>query len=378
MVYYIRFLKTPRIQKQKAGLPIVSALICITTDLGDAFLAQDVDLLVSLIASRTERVLYQEPLKWKAGKRELPISMGPFPAHLSQQTIILNVAATNSDKPGPPTPNRLLGKPGVPLVLSCWSAPFGGSESLVADKLVERRFGPIETLDLRIWEETGNSIARHIWDAAIASVIYLQRIVAGDRVGTAPPLQDLLQGQRSTPLHVIELGSGCGIVGIALAQLLPQCTVLLTDLPEVEEIVTQNVASAKQVPSSSAVQFRTLDWDEKPPDNLLDGSIDLILVSDCTYNADSLPSLVSMLHQLVQMAPDAIVLVALKRRHESETVFFDLMHSARLSTLHQDSIHLPSQHNEMDGIELGESCSFLIQRTSVLILLAPSFGVHRD
>ncbi|KAA8649046.1 protein N-lysine methyltransferase family protein [Aspergillus tanneri] len=352
MVYYIRFLKTPRIQKQKAGLPIVSALICITTDLGDAFLAQDVDLLVSLIASRTERVLYQEPLKWKAGKRELPISMGPFPAHLSQQTIILNVAATNSDKPGPPTPNRLLGKPGVPLVLSCWSAPFGGSESLVADKLVERRFGPIETLDLRIWEETGNSIARHIWDAAIASVIYLQRIVAGDRVGTAPPLQDLLQGQRSTPLHVIELGSGCGIVGIALAQLLPQCTVLLTDLPEVEEIVTQNVASAKQVPSSSAVQFRTLDWDEKPPDNLLDGSIDLILVSDCTYNADSLPSLVSMLHQLVQMAPDAIVLVALKRRHESETVFFDLMHSARLSTLHQDSIHLPSQHNEMDGIEL--------------------------
>lgn len=163
MVYYVRFLKTPRLQNQKAGATNVSALICITTDLGDAFLAQDVDLLVSLSVAQTDHVLYQEPLKWKAGKRELPIALGPFPAHISQRTMILSVAIPESRKPGPPTPNRLLGKPGVPLVLSGWSAPFGGPESPIAEKLVERRFGPIETLGLRIWEETGNSIARHIW-----------------------------------------------------------------------------------------------------------------------------------------------------------------------------------------------------------------------
>lgn len=147
------------------------------------------------------------------------------------------------------------------------------------------------------------------------------------------------------------MGSGCGIVGIALAELLPQCSVLLTDLPEVEEIVTQNITVAKPAPDST-LEFQTLDWDENLPDTLSDDTVDLILVSDCTYNADSLPALVSVLDRLVQMSPAAIVLVALKRRHESETVFFELMESAQLSTNHQDTIQLPSQHDQSDQIEL--------------------------
>ncbi|KAE8320341.1 putative methyltransferase-domain-containing protein [Aspergillus transmontanensis] len=351
MVYYIRFLKTPRIQKQKAGSLSISALICITTDLGDAFLAQDVDLVVSLSRKDSEKVLHQEPLSWKAGKRELAILLGPFHPQLSQHAIVLSVAAADRGKHHPPSPDNLLGKPGVPLVISGWSAPFGGTDSLVAEKLVERRFGPKGHLDLRIWEETGNSIARHIWDAAVASVIYLQQIAAGDSAITVSVLSKLLQPERNGPLRVIELGSGCGIVGIALAQILPQCSILLTDLPEVEEIVTQNIAVAKPI-SSSNLEYRTLDWDEALPDDFCNDSIDLILVSDCTYNADSLPALVSVLDRLLQSSPNAIILVALKRRHDSETVFFDLMQSSGLSNLHHDSMQLPSQHDQFDQIEL--------------------------
>ncbi|KAE8394636.1 putative methyltransferase-domain-containing protein [Aspergillus alliaceus] len=351
MVYYIRFLKTPRSQKQKSGSLSISALICITTDLGDTFLAQDVDLVVTLTLKGSEKVLHQEPLSWKAGKRELPISLGPFHPQLSQHTTVLSVTTADRLKHNSPTPDILLGKAGVPLVISGWSAPFGGSESLVAENLLERRFGFKDGQDLRIWEETGNSIARHIWDAAIASVIYLQQIATGDSATTAPFLQNLLQSERSTPLRVIELGSGCGIVGIALAEILPQCSVLLTDLPEVEEIVTQNIAVAKPTPFSS-LEYRTLDWDEPLPDDLCNGSIDLILVSDCTYNADSLPALVSVLDCLVQTSSNAIILVALKRRHDSETIFFDLVQSSGLSNLHHDSMQLPSQHDEFDQIEL--------------------------
>ncbi|KAE8383011.1 putative methyltransferase-domain-containing protein [Aspergillus bertholletiae] len=351
MVYYVRFLKTPRIQKQKGGSLSISALICITTDLGDAFLAQDVDLVVSLSLKDSEKVLHQEPLSWKAGKRELAILLGPFHPQLSQHTIVLSVAAADHRKHHPPSPDNLVGKPGIPLVISGWSAPFGGPESLAAEKLVERRFGPKGHLDLRIWEETGNSIARHIWDAAIASVIYLQQIAAADSAITVPLLSTLLQLERNAPLRVIELGSGCGIVGIALAQILPQCSTLLTDLPEVEEIVTQNIAVAKPTPSSN-LKYQTLDWDEALPEDLCNDSIDLVLVSDCTYNADSLPALVSVLGRLVQSSPDAIILVALKRRHDSETVFFDLMQSSGLSNLHHDSMQLPSQHDQFDQIEL--------------------------
>lgn len=188
-------------------------------------------------------------------------------------------------------------------------------------------------------------------DAAIASVIYLQQIAAGDSAFTVPVLSKLLQPECNGPLRVIELGSGCGIVGIALAQILPQCSILLTDLQEVEEIVTQNIAVAKPT-SSSNLEYRTLDWDEALPDDLCNNSIDLVLVSDCTYNADSLPALVSVLDRLVQSSPNAIILVALKRRHDSETVFFDLMQSSGLSNLHHDSMKLPSQHDQLDQIEL--------------------------
>ncbi|PKY02103.1 UPF0665 family protein c [Aspergillus campestris IBT 28561] len=363
MVYYIRFLKTPRVQKQKTGALSVSALICITTDLGDAFLAEDVDLLISLNASNADQVLYQERVKWTASKREVPIALGPFPPHLSKHTLVLSVTApTDPRKPRAPSADTLppSQQHAAPLVIPGWSAPFGGSESPVAEKLVERRFGP---QGLRIWEETGNSIARHIWDAALASVTYLQQLATAvpttktDAAPQPPVLHDLLTNCQNrsvtNPLHAVELGSGCGIVGISLAQTLPNCNVVLTDLPEVEDIVTQNISVAQPAPSSR-ITFHTLDWDDEnlPEEVTNGGAIDLVLVSDCTYNADSLPALVSVLDRLVRASPDVLVIVALKRRHESEEAFFDLMRGAGLSSLHRHCMQLPAQHGLSDQIEI--------------------------
>lgn len=161
MVFYIRFLKTPRLQKQKGGLFSVSALVCITTDLGDAFLAQDVHLLATLQTEHSQKVLYREPLKWTAGKRELSIILGPFSEQISHQTVVLGLNAIDPRRPEPRLFDPLFGTGNVPLVISGWSTSFGGPQLMVAEKLVKRRFG--DRLDLRIWEETGNSIARHIW-----------------------------------------------------------------------------------------------------------------------------------------------------------------------------------------------------------------------
>jgi hypothetical protein len=196
-------------------------------------------------------------------------------------------------------------------------------------------------------------------DAGLASVIYLQRAL--DDIKTTagkpkykhpeskmPALTRLLSNARSSPIQVVELGAGCGIVGIALASMLPNCSVLLTDLPEVESIITRNIEGAQTAPQSS-VGYQNLDWDN-PPDDLCSRPIELILVSDCTYNADSLPALVNVLDRLVRTSPDAIILVALKRRHDSETVFFDLMRSAEFTAV-QDSLQLPSQHDQVDEIE---------------------------
>lgn len=131
--------------------------------------------------------------------------------------------------------------------------------------------------------------------------------------------------------------------------MLSNVQMLLTDLPEVEGIVMRNIHGNNPQPDSS-VTFQTLDWDE-PPADLCSRPIDLILVSDCTYNADSLPTLVAVLDRLVRRSPDALVLVALKRRHDSEAIFFDLMRGAGFMAK-QTNILLPTQWGETEPIEV--------------------------
>jgi methylase of polypeptide subunit release factors len=42
-------------------------------------------------------------------------------------------------------------------------------------------------------------------------------------------------------LNVLELGAGCGIVGITLGACLPTSRILLTDLPEATDIIEHNL-----------------------------------------------------------------------------------------------------------------------------------------
>lgn len=55
----------------------------------------------------------------------------------------------------------------VPLIVSAWSAPFGGTKEV--EKIVERRIrgGDGDGEEVRVWEETGNSIALHVWFVAL-------------------------------------------------------------------------------------------------------------------------------------------------------------------------------------------------------------------
>lgn len=89
-------------------------------------------------------------------------------------------------------------------------------------------------------------------------------------------------------MNILELGTGCGIVGIALAQTIPNATVLLTDLSEAREIVQRNIDQASKAPGAS-LRFLQLDWDAELPDQVHKTSspISLVVAADCTYNSDS-------------------------------------------------------------------------------------------
>lgn len=143
------------------------------------------------------------------------------------------------------------------------------------------------------------------------------------------PIIGLLRDRsRSSICNVLELGSGCGIVGIALAQLFPDLNVFLTDTREAMEILKLNISQSKPAENVTLNQS-ILDWTNPLPEVVRKTTFDLLLVSDCTYNADSVPALVDVLSKVASHSPDVIIIVSLKLRHPSEEIFFELMALAR-------------------------------------------------
>jgi hypothetical protein len=161
---YIRFLKSPRVVTDKGtSRKQVHCLITITSDLGDSFLPYDIQLAAELLATTNsaEHVLVWSTVSWTAGMRSLPITF-PLP---KSQALLPNLRVRVGGEPKR-THDELaaISEQDARGVVSAWSPPF--TANVDALKLVERRFklpdGPITT----IWEETGESIARHLWYAS--------------------------------------------------------------------------------------------------------------------------------------------------------------------------------------------------------------------
>lgn len=165
-----------------------------------------------------------------------------------------------------------------------------------------------------------------------------------------PVLENLLEEK---DLNVLELGAGCGIVGISLATFFPHLSkVLLTDLPEASEIISKNLSpSTFPLPASPKLAHQVLDWSSPLPLNINSAKWDLVVVADCTYNPDVVPDLVQTLSRLAEGNRDVVVLLAMKVRHESEMVFFDLMHESGFKMREKCKIPLPVLGGEGEEIE---------------------------
>ena len=153
MVWYIRFLKLPRLDEKCR----VRALITITTDLGDDFYPTDLSLQATIVTTDYEGNWMSDwqTMKWKSGMRALWID-------------IVNVNA------GPPIDLRLVvnsirsvegnsvSLDHIPEILGVWSDTFD-SVKKQASNVVERRYRTDSGYEGAVLEETGESIARHIW-----------------------------------------------------------------------------------------------------------------------------------------------------------------------------------------------------------------------
>ena len=159
---YVRFLKPPRIvAANNTHKKNVVCLITITSDLGDSFLPHDVQLSAQLLLCTPveEQVLVWTTVQWTSGMRSLPVNI-PLPKHQSLPSSSLRLRIGTE-------PNTAyddysaLAEEDARGVVSASSPPFTLNKE--APKLAERRFKLSDDSNLCIWEETGESIARHLW-----------------------------------------------------------------------------------------------------------------------------------------------------------------------------------------------------------------------
>lgn len=172
---YIRFLKTPRIIPEKGTARAhIYCLITVTSDLGDSFFPHDAELVAELIKpaprhvpSEDDEILVWRTAAWGADMRTLAITL---PLKKSYASTPLRVRVGVEHRAQYDTLEALSQQDGQGIV-SAWSADFNRNGVKEAVKLVERRF-KIAHRVVSVWEETGESIARHLWYRA--SSPYLQ------------------------------------------------------------------------------------------------------------------------------------------------------------------------------------------------------------
>lgn len=118
------------------------------------------------------------------------------------------------------------------------------------------------------------------------------------------------------------------------------------------DILNHNVERARFVSSRGQLATAILDWDQPLPERVAKQRPELVIVSDCTYNPDSIPGLVRILKMVADNSPDALIVVSLKVRHDSEAIFFDLMAGAEFLEAEHTTIPLPDRHRSETGQEL--------------------------
>jgi len=160
MVFYIRFLKTPKFVKAKPReSPRAHAVITVSSDLGDYFYAGYLNLTVQVERNGVSNGNTAIVLSWKNGMRALPFDVPLGKASNNKYPLRLRVSEYKA------VANQL-SLHRLPSIVSGLSATFDDRDEGQAERKVERQFylepdGGV--YELRIWEETGESIARHVW-----------------------------------------------------------------------------------------------------------------------------------------------------------------------------------------------------------------------
>ncbi|KAK8070383.1 hypothetical protein PG997_010586 [Apiospora hydei] len=399
-MHYIRLLRPVSVETTNRREEVLSVLLTITTDLGDSFFGPDEPSPSAVLAYPADQ---KSPLQWRAGMRVLKAQLR-LREPLPREKTTVCIFARGSDRSK------------TPSVRPYWRHGYEDEQAelvvSVSVDMANRTCAPVSlrTLplprqaddgdgasnedehSLELGEDIGESIARHIWDAGLVTASFL-----GDSCRSAAVMADILPVRRDR-INILELGCGVGILGTTVAgiiqdaaaaqgQSLLEAQVLLTDVDEAEERARANIARAEEVlewrqthvseegngeedeseekPRPVRLEYENLDWDDGRQGAfgplVVARAWDFVVLSDCTYNVDSLPALVGTLSALHKhshsfqdddVAADTRVILATKPRHASEEALFGLLGEQGWAHRVVKRVPLPRVGAEDEGVEV--------------------------
>lgn len=170
-MHYIRFLKSPSLSQpyRDAVTLQLTTKITITSDLGESFLCFNLPLRVTL-QDETGNQARTHLCQWKAGDRQLEISF-PIMQNASSRRVKRPCRLIVQPQDASYRPDAFVHVLTEPIiqtmpagsVLPVLSEEFSSLSRYNTSGRVQRRFNMADGGELCISEDTGESIARHIW-----------------------------------------------------------------------------------------------------------------------------------------------------------------------------------------------------------------------
>ncbi|GAQ90561.1 hypothetical protein KFL_006560050 [Klebsormidium nitens] len=138
----------------------------------------------------------------------------------------------------------------------------------------------------------------------------------------------------------VELGAGCGLVGLTVA-FLGAARVILTDMPDRLRLLRQNVEDNYVAPKGSPASLEVVEllWSTEPTAALLDPRPDWIVASDVVYDDETFADLLTTLKELSTSETTIIIAVELRIDSVIESFLEAALSHFSISRVADKSLH---------------------------------------
>lgn len=146
-----------------------------------------------------------------------------------------------------------------------------------------------QSLNVDIRQDVSGAIGNYLWPSSVVTADYILRTLCGSSAPASPKNKAL------------ELGSGCGLVSMALA--FAGFEVTATDKPAVLPLLRENLSDFERRLSTEADQMAVVrtaafEWSEAQPEELQGAKFDTIVCCDCLYASTAVEPLLNALRNV--------------------------------------------------------------------------------